>query len=87
VFGKRVGGVAVANDEMIEHSDVDQVQCLRESLGEIPVGLAGFAPAGGVVVGDNHLSCPVAAKFVLKAFNIIVFFFFRMNNNLTGQTL
>jgi hypothetical protein len=40
-----------------------------------------------VVVGDNHLSCPVAAKFVLKAFNIIVFFFFRMNNNLTGQTL
>ncbi len=36
---------------MIEHSDVDQAQCIAEAVGDELVGLAGFDDAGGVIVG------------------------------------
>jgi len=50
-FGK--AGDAIADDDVVEHADVDQSQGLAQPLGNANIRLAGLAYAGGVVVGPR----------------------------------
>lgn len=45
---------AIANDEVIEHTYIDQRQRVFQALGQVAVGLAGFGNAGGMIVGQNQ---------------------------------
>ena len=46
---------AIADDDVIEDADIDQVQRLAQALGNADVGLARLADARRVVVGLNRL--------------------------------
>lgn len=52
----------IAENEMVEQLDAQQIPCFLEADGHIDIVLAGHEIAAGVVVGNNDCSCPFAQR-------------------------
>lgn len=45
--------LAIADDEMIEHPHIDQPERIAEPARQLPISLARFGHARGMIVGQN----------------------------------
>ena len=45
--------LTIANDQVIENTNIHQGQGLLEALGDAQIGLAGLGDPGGMVVGED----------------------------------
>ncbi|MFM2005544.1 MAG: hypothetical protein RLZZ09_1199, partial [Pseudomonadota bacterium] len=45
--------ITIADDKVIQHPDIHQIQRLLEPLSDEAVSLAGFGNAGGMIVGED----------------------------------